>query len=234
MGCFRYPRWLEYVCTPDTSILFFHDCSLNEEYDTQESLNLLSSVGTELLKVGYRSLWILLNKQDSQGSMSAQEIGHLRLVYEKKLKEIFGDSVKCRVIEYSVSGKTGEGVKQVMEDLHAFITSIEQAQQQPKIPKHLVPKQSQEEEVSEDHKLKVRIEKEGSEDDMDPQQFWHSFLNADLRGWDHRSNLKSGFIVTLESIKEGKNVFDMAETFLGHIRRLRTMKPDHFRNTEHR
>lgn len=206
---------------------------MDEEY-TQESLDLLSIIGKEMLKVGYRSLWIIFNKQDSQDSLSAQDIDHLRLVYGKRLKEIFDDSVKCKVIDYPVSGKTGEGVKQVMEDLHAFITSIEQDHHQQQISKHPVPKQSQKEEASDDHNLKVRIEKEGSEDNMDPRQFWHSFLSADLTGWDHRSHLKSGFIITLESIKEGKNVFDMAETFLGHIRRLRTMKPDLFRNTEHR
>lgn len=184
-----------------------------------------------MLDVGYRSLWVILNKQDS---LSAQSVEDLRLIYDKKLKEIFDDPVNCRVIDYSVSGKTGEGVKEVMDDLHDFVGGIEKGHHQQRMPKHIASNQFQKEQISEDHDFKVRIEEEGSRDHMDSQKFWHSFLGANLTNWDHRSHLKSGFIVTLESIKEGKNVFDMAETFLGHLKRLRTMKPDLFRNTEHR
>ncbi|KGO72066.1 Small GTPase superfamily, ARF/SAR type [Penicillium italicum] len=230
MGCFRYPIWITYFYTADTSVLFFHDCSLDEEY-TQQSLDLLSAIGKEMLHVGYRSLWVILNKQDC---MSAQGVDHLRRVYDEKLKELFDDPVNCRVIDYFVSGKTGEGVKQVMDELHVFTTGIEKGHHQQRIPEDIAQKQFQKEQVSEDHDLKVRIEEDGSRDHVDFQQFWHSFMSASLTEWDHRSHLKSGFIVTLESIKGGKNVFEMAETFLGHLKRLRTMKPDLFRNTEHR
>ncbi|QQK42716.1 Small GTPase superfamily, ARF/SAR type [Penicillium digitatum] len=230
MGCFRYPNWFAYLYTPDSSVLFFHDCTWDEEH-TQQSLDLLSSIGREMLHVGHRSLWIILNKQDS---LSAQGVENLRRIYDEKLKEMFDDPVNCRVIDSFVSGKTGEGVKEVMDDLHIFMTGIEQGHNHQPTSKQPAPKNVQKEQILEDHDLKMRIEEEGSRDKMDPQQFWRSFLDANLTEWDHRCHLKSGFIVALESIKEGKNVFDMAEMFLGHLKRLRTMKPDLFRNTEHR
>ncbi|CAI7583629.1 unnamed protein product [Penicillium glandicola] len=228
---FKY-KWRTYMLwdTGNTSILFFHDCTWDEEF-TQQSLDLLSSIGTEILQQGYRSFWVILNKQDS---FPTQDIDHLRGIYSKRLEEIFHDPVNCRVIDYPVSANTGDGVKRVMDDLHAFVNGVEEGHNQQRPPEHIAPKQIQKEQISEDHDFTVRIENEGARDTMDPQQFWHSFLSADLTGWDHRSHLKSGFIIALESIKEGKDVFDMAETFLGHLKRLRTMKPDHFRNTEHR
>lgn len=131
-----------------------------------------------MLDVGYRSLWVILNKQDS---LSAQSIEDLRLIYDQKLKEIFDNPVNCRVIDYSVSGKTGEGVKEVMDDLHDFVGGIEKGHHQQRMPKHIASNQFQKEQISEDHDFKVRIEEEGSRDHMDSQKFWHSFSGAKPR-----------------------------------------------------
>ncbi|CAG8111015.1 unnamed protein product [Penicillium olsonii] len=225
MGCFRYPKWLDYFHTPDTSVLFFHDCTWDEEM-TDQSLQTLSSIGTEMLAVGYRSCWVILNKQDS---VSAPEADRLRKLYNKKLMDIFNDAANCRVIEYRVSTRTGEGVKQIIDDLYAFVTGAKKDSDQ-QSPNPQPSKQNQNHAPD----YKTQIENEGAKDSLSMQEFWHLFLNADLLQWGHRDHLKSGYILILESLKEGGNAFDATQTFLNHLRRLRNAKPDSFRNTEHR
>ncbi|CAG8215155.1 unnamed protein product [Penicillium olsonii] len=225
MGCFRYPKWLDYFYTPDTSVLFFHDCTWDEEM-TDQSLQTLSRIGTEMLTVGYRSCWVIINKQDS---VSAPEADRLRKLYNKKLMDIFNNEANCRVIEYRVSTRTGEGVKQIIDDLYVFVTGAKKDSDQ-QSPNPQPSKQSQ----NHAPKYKTQIENEGAKDSLSMQEFWHLFLKADLMQWGHRDHLKSGYILILESLKEGGNAFDATQTFLNHLKRLRNAKPDSFRNTEHR
>jgi hypothetical protein len=99
--------------------LFFHDCTWDEEF-TQQSHDLLSSIGTEMFEVGYKSLRITLNKGDS---VPAQDIYHLRSRNAKKLKEIVDDPVNCRVLDISVNARRGKGVKEVYaleQQTHSF------------------------------------------------------------------------------------------------------------------
>ncbi|KAK4919105.1 hypothetical protein LTR66_016826, partial [Elasticomyces elasticus] len=150
-----------------------------------------------------------------------------------KLKEIFNDSINCRVIDYPVSTQTGEGVKHIMDDLCA-----DRARREKDNQKTIVSEQSRNQSEKRNESAKIdleqQIQKDGANDMMDSQEFWHLFLNAELMECGHRDHLKSGYILTLESLEEGRNVFDTAETFIGHLRRLREARQDSFRNTEHR
>jgi hypothetical protein len=91
-------------------VLFFHGCSYDEEI-IQLNVEFLSRIGTEMLDVGYRSIWVFLNKQDSQ---PVHKIELLRRMYNQKLTVIFNDQVNCKVIDYISDSKTGEGVTEVM------------------------------------------------------------------------------------------------------------------------
>ena len=193
---------------------------------TDQSLQTLSRIGTEMLTVGYRSCWVIINKQDS---VSAPEADRLRKLYNKKLMDIFNNEANCRVIEYRVSTRTGEGVKQILDDLYVFMTGAKKDSDQ-QSPNPQPSKQSQ----NHAPKYKTQIENEGAKDSLSMQEFWHLFLKADLMQWGHRDHLKSGYILILESLKEGGNAFDATQTFLNHSKRLRNAKPDSFRNTEHR
>lgn len=196
----------------------------------QDSLELLSSICMEMLHSGYRSCWVVLNKQDS---VSPKSIGDIEKEFELKLKEIFNNSIRCRVIDYPVSTQTGEGVKHIMDDLCTDRTRREKSDQKATVTEQS-RNPSEKRNESANINLERQIQKDGANDIMDSQEFWHMFLNAEVMEWGHRDHLKSGYILTLESFKEGRTVFDTAETFIGHLRRLREARPDSFRNTEHR
>ncbi|ATY67367.1 ARF-like GTPase ARLP2 [Cordyceps militaris] len=71
-------------------------------------------------------------------------------------------------------------------------------------------------------------------DAMTTDDFWHAFGDGSLAPWDHYNHLKSGFFVLIEAFEQGRGVLDAAETFIGHLERLRKGNPERFRNTTHR
>lgn len=81
--------------------------------------------------------------------------------------------------------------------------------------------------------LSMRILMEGGEGTA-AALFWDSFLTGELPEWNHRSHLRAGFFTLLDSLPQGQGVFKTAKVFLDHLKRLKELKPERFRDTEHR
>ncbi|OAA80362.1 ARF-like GTPase ARLP2 [Akanthomyces lecanii RCEF 1005] len=71
-------------------------------------------------------------------------------------------------------------------------------------------------------------------DEKNMESFWSAFEDESLAPWDHYNHLKAGFFVLIETFEQGGAILDAAETFVGHLDRLRTANPELFRDESHR
>ncbi|KAL2868118.1 P-loop containing nucleoside triphosphate hydrolase protein [Aspergillus lucknowensis] len=223
-GCDKIYPLLRHYLSPTTIVLLLHDCT---DVTRPEFPDWFRIVGRDMLDASSGYLWVVPTKQEELPERQAF-ISDLRQMYQRELKEFQG-AIQYRFFEHKLSAKTGEGVRELMDEVFRTISSDAGASSRLQVKSAIQPKEIP---TSEDE-LKALIEKEGEEDMVDPQSFWDSFLNADIQAWDHRSHLKAGYIIVLEAVAKDDSIFTTAETFITHLKRLKNAHPDRFRNTEH-
>lgn len=65
-------------------------------------------------------------------------------------------------------------------------------------------------------------------------QFWASFLSGSMEEFDHFNHLRAGYFVLLDGLSSGRNIFQCADIFMGHLDRLHRRDANRFRRTAHR
>jgi hypothetical protein len=223
-GCDRIYPLLRFYLKPETLVLFLHNCA-----DTNEPVapEWLRHFLWDMVEAKTKYIWIVPTRQEDLEERETYLEG-LRQIYEKELSQV-RSYVQYKVLQHKVSAKTGEGLEEVMAELHRTMSlnSGVPSRRPGKSEIHLKAAPTSEEELS------ALIEKEGSEDAMDSKSFWETFLSADIQAWDHRSHLKAGYIIALESAEKGESIFTTADTFVAHLNRLKEAHPERFRNTQH-
>jgi ubiquitin carboxyl-terminal hydrolase L3 len=207
-------------------VIFLHDC----EDARKEPFEFLDTVLRNMTCSSSKHIWIVLNKQDSPNMpVEPRELHHM---YDQWMYDNHRSSVRWKVVHHKVSAKTGEGVWEVLDDLHA--TMAGKGAMSPGNESRLRPRESLEppENVPSDAEMKTRVQKEIAEDTLDPEHFWSLFLSGDVGRWNHYNYLKAGYVAVLESAKKEEGTFEMVETFLAHMKRLREKSPDKFNNTD--
>ncbi|GAB1205122.1 hypothetical protein APSETT445_003792 [Aspergillus pseudonomiae] len=183
-------------------------------------------------------LWILLNKQDTLPPESAAEIvDGLRKKYQKEMAK-WGDQLSWRILDHRLSAKTGEGVLEILRQLHSsadlLLRTRPKPQPQPSADSKREPEivftlDEPEDTVSSPSQSEP-IDKRASQDPVNPQAFWDSFVTGDIPVWDHHAHLKVTYIVVLEYVKRRQSTFAMADVIIAHLRRLQNSLPEKFRN----
>jgi hypothetical protein len=177
-----------------------------------------------------KHIWVVLNKQDSHKMPGdPRELHHM---YDQWMHDNHRSWLRWKVLDYKVSAKTGEGVWQVLDDLHAAMA--EHGVRLPWNESRLPARESFEppQNVVSDAEMKTRAQKEITEDTLDPEEFWSSFLTGDVGTWRHYSYLKAGYLAVLESAKNGERTLEMVETFLTYMKRVKEKLPERFRDVD--
>jgi hypothetical protein len=196
-------------------VVFLHDC----EDGRKEPTEFLTTFMRDMAHSRSKHIWVVLNKQDSRSMPGdPRELHHM---YDQWMHDNHRSWLKWKVIDYKVSAKTGEGVWQVLDDLHAAMA--EYGVRLPWNESRLPARESFESpgNVLSDAEMKTRAQKEITEDTLDPEEFWSSFLSGDVGTWRHYSYLKAGYLAILESPKNGEGTFEMVETFLTYMKRVK-------------
>ncbi|KAL3460819.1 P-loop containing nucleoside triphosphate hydrolase protein [Aspergillus heterothallicus] len=223
-GCDRIYPLLRFYLKPETLVLFLHNCASTDQPVIEDWFRPFLS---QMVEAKSKYIWIVPTRQDDLEERETY-IEQIHQLYERELSLVRRD-VQYKVLKHKICAKTGEGMEGLMADIHRTMSLNAGAAGRCTGKSDIQPKEVP---TSEDE-LKALIEKEGNEDRLDSQSYWASFLTADIPAWDHRSHLKAGYIVALESAKHGESIFTTAETFIAHLRRLKEAHPDRFRNTEH-
>ncbi|KAL2817091.1 P-loop containing nucleoside triphosphate hydrolase protein [Aspergillus granulosus] len=223
-GCEKIYPLLRFYLKPETLVLFLHSCATTSEPVIEDWFHPFLE---QMVEAKSKYLWIVPTRQDDLEEREAYIEGICQ-IYEKKLFQVRHD-IQYKFLKHKVCAKTGEGLKEIMDELHRAMSLNAGVPGRRPGKSDLLPKEA----PTSEEELRALIEREGAEDTLDPQSFWTSFLAADIPAWDHRSHLKAGYIVTFESAETGESIFTTADTFLAHLKRLKEAHPERFRNTEH-
>ncbi|KAL4884233.1 P-loop containing nucleoside triphosphate hydrolase protein [Aspergillus karnatakaensis] len=224
-GCDKIQPLLRHYLKPETLVLFLHDCQDTWRPEFPEWFHRFLF---DMMEAQSKYLWILPTKQDDLPDRE-RFVSGVKQMYECGLAP-YERNIRYKVLEHKLSAKTGEGVQEVLAELQRTMAlDFGKARRSP--TKAAGAPQGN---PASEEELRALIQKEGNEDDVDMLTFWASFLSAELPTWGHRSHLKAGYIVALESAVKGESIFTTADIFIAHLRRLKEAHPERFRNTEHR
>jgi hypothetical protein len=220
---------------PGTSVLYIHNCG-NDAERAPDSFEGIHENVKLMLDVGAKHIWILFNKQDLLPvERRSFVVDDLRQRFEQEMSRYKEQGIVYQVLDLpGFSAVTGEQVSNLVPAIHKSLGKARKKgrgsteEKRPESGK-MLSKTSTPSEAD----LISRIEEEG-DNEPDAGTFWKAFLLGDIPEWNHRSYLRAGYHILLETLKDGKGIFETADTFLDHLKKLKESKPEHFRNTEHR
>lgn len=206
------------------AIIFFHDCT--DESRLEEALRLLEDTAKaeDLHAV---PILVLLNKQDRlHGEKGEAIVAHAKAGFES-LSARLSRKAPIKVLDCpGFSGTKMENPHIALDEVAAMITSQSPGKDKTaKLEKAL---------GSDGMSDKDRAKSMADGDDLSPEAFWTAFEDGSLAPWNHYNHLKAGFLVLIGALEKGQSVLTAAETFIGHLERLRANNPERFRNTTHR
>jgi hypothetical protein len=215
---------------PENLQLFVHSCAeAGDNFD--RSIQALHENIRTMQDVGSKYIWVLLNKQDLIPEEQRESVvDSLRRRFEQELSRYDNTNLVWSVLDLpGFSALTGDRVSDLMDSIEATLGNEERTTPQektllPTVAFAQLPSHSE---------LVTRIMTDGVED-IDADVFWKAFLACEIQDWNHRTHLRAGYIALLEAVKEGKGIFNPADTFLDHLKRLKEANPERFRNTENR
>jgi hypothetical protein len=226
--CYRF-------IAPEDVLFFVHDCTSNEA-DTELSFQVFHNHMKQLVEKGVRFMWILLNKQDILAPGQREEtVCRIRKRFEREIQQ-YQCEIVCKVVDIpGLSGMSGVGVRDVLDDVAETLRGHwknEQAEHD--------SQDSTYQNVSPLEAIRLGIvgnqittEKDGASE-IGVEEFWDQFFSATLPQLDHRTRLRAGFLIILETLNRTEDISNAAEIFLSHLRRLKNARPERFQNNEHR
>jgi hypothetical protein len=198
-----------------------------------ESIEGLHIIMKVMQDIGSKYISILINKQDvlpEEHRVSVVDAIHRR--FEQELSQYDNTDIVWTILDLpGFSALTGGRVHDLVDCIEATLED-DNHKGHAKTPRASVPPLIAAATPS-DSELIARIEREGV-DETDADTFWKAFLMNDILEFNHRTHLRAGYITLLDTFKEGRGIFDAAEIFLEHLRRLKEAEPGRFYNTEHR
>ena len=165
-------------------------------------------------------IWILFNKQDLLPlETRTKTLSNLHRKFSTVMTKYDGKVLWNVVDQPGLSSVTGEGLHGVLDDISKTLlrdakSSKPLGVQEPAPPKAPSPEES-----------KRRAEVANSTA-SNTGMFWQSFLQSDLLVWDHYNHLRAGYFILIDTLANGDGVLQCAETFLGHLERLKSLKPE--------
>lgn len=185
-------------------------------------------------------MWIAFNKQDliAEGEIESR-LKSMRDRVESVISNFTGATINIVDIP-GFSATTDTHVRQLFEEISRTVEQYKKTSSKPGESKEKTgtEKSGATANAPDTSKslaeLRELITAAVQTDTDSPAVFWDKFRNADLPVWDHYNHLKAGYFVLLDGFSWGQTVMQSAETFIGHLSRLREAKPERFRNTTHR
>lgn len=114
-GTNRIQSWKNFH-SKNTIVLFFHDITDSIVPDPAEFIHFYVQ---DMLEAGTNTMWIVVSKQDLLPPDKASEtLDRLRSIYEREMVRYEG-RVNWRFVDRRLSGLTGEGVYEVLDDISA-------------------------------------------------------------------------------------------------------------------
>lgn len=231
LGCDQIRPLIRHYMSANNFLIFVHDVTEYAER-VEDSIIYLKQVLNWMTDLDCKYMWIIFNKQDALAPAESESIvSNLRQRFESEVAQ-YRDKVIINVMDTpGLSGRTGEQLDTVMTDI---ISTLQNEKKKTPTPTATttMPKNPELQGPSE-KELMDRIRQANQVSDS-PDAFWTAFLAGDLHAWDHYSHLRAGFFVMYDCFARGFDVFDTADEFLSHLKRLREQQPERFRNTAHR
>ncbi|KAF2433457.1 hypothetical protein EJ08DRAFT_607112 [Tothia fuscella] len=226
------PLYRHYI-TAETIILYIHNC-IDDSERTESSIQALNQNVKQMFEVGAKFIWILLNKEDLIPiGQRASVVNDLRERFEQELFQ-YNNKIVYQFLDLpGFSAVSGKHVSSLLPIIHHSLKahreldgSIQPKTREPVLPHPELSEHSHD-------ALIARAREEGLDEDS-VESFWNSFLQCNMAEWNHRCQLRAGYIILLQSLGDGKDVLHAANVFLGHTQKLRNIDPERFRNTVHR
>lgn len=226
-GCDQIRPLIRHYIHADQFVLFVHDVTDEERLDV--SIDYLHTIIRWMDDVGSHRMAILLNKQDAlPSSQRAAIVNELKERFEHEISKYQDRDFKV-LDTPGLSGRTGEQLPEVMDEIKAVFKSRKKLEK----PKPSQANVKQPGKDFDEGEAVWRIKSQNANAEC-ANDFWQSFLRADLPAWDHYTHLRAGYFVLLASFAKGSSVFECATEFLTHLGRLREKNPERFRNTAHK
>lgn len=229
-GALRICDYPSQNITPDSVVLFVHDCSFDER-QTEASVKLLHECLEQLLgRCGH--LRVLLNKQDLLPTESSNTIAlHIRGRFKEELRKYAGANHDWEILDLPrICPQRGGKLLHVLDNVVAALGS--KTERRLPFPKgddnqfcdpECFETFSQSVEMSTSSELPASIGdmKQSKTLTMDDNTFWTLLLKADIKHWDHHSYLRAAYKVLLDALNQKRGIWEATEQFQHHIRRLK-------------
>ncbi|OAA58168.1 ARF-like GTPase ARLP2 [Cordyceps fumosorosea ARSEF 2679] len=210
-------------------LIYMHNCSEMERLD--EQVGVLKTVITddEMLAV---PVLVVLNVQDlMQPAAKAEHMAKILAAYAELIATCRRPGSIRIFNQPGFSAKTAENPRIILDEV------VKMLEDQNGGAAALPAKKKTDAENANPTALALdaeRVKTMVEADSMTTDGFWQAFEDGSLAPWDHYNHLKAGFFVLMEAFEQGCGVLEAAETFIGHLERLRAGNPQRFRNTTHR
>jgi ubiquitin carboxyl-terminal hydrolase L3 len=188
---------------PSLLLLWLHDCTRNEDGVP----DMFERVLREMVRAGCRFIWVGLNKQDDPG-VDSKTVQDARQMYEEVLLKYNG-KITWKVFSHKLSGKTGEGAVEILEEFHETVQRVKLVQQsevahESDKDKESRPKQEPRPDADlSTGQLHTRLEEHIALDTLSADAFWTAFLAGELTEWNHYSYLRAIYFLILDSRNKG-------------------------------
>ncbi|KAL4916397.1 hypothetical protein BDW62DRAFT_186291 [Aspergillus aurantiobrunneus] len=217
--------------SPETLVLWLHDCEREEA-----SLWLFSLLLAQVRKTGCAYIWVVLNKQDTPG-IGKEKLLDVRQAYQATLSNTIGE-ISWRVLSQPLSAKTGEGVIEVLDEMHTAVGMLglspkvrrDRRQAGSELQSHIEKSCQAELKENSAEDIETLTKRHMAEDTLDADTFWNQFLSGELSTWNHYYYLKAAYILILDSVNKPT---DTAQEYRALLRRFREHAPHLFRNIKH-
>ena len=179
-------------------------------------------------------MWVVFNKQDLLPTEQACDmLAEHRKKFEMELLA-HAPTVKWQFVDLpGFSAMTGNRCSELLDVMHDTISQGPTKSTSSASSAAISRRQKKLADIPSEADLVARIEQERN-NDLTGDDFWSAFLSGQIAQWNHRSHLRAGYVLLLDSLMANQGLLECAEVFLEHLQRLKGVAPDRFRNTEHR
>lgn len=222
-GCHKITPLIRHYLDGVTFVIFLHDCSDNEMQ--REARELLDWALNSFVASGCKNVWVVFNKQDLLPRDRLHDLLEKAAAPFEEMLSKYEQQLDYKVMRLpGFNAETGDRMDYLADDIRRTLAGKRS------LPPPTAPPPVREPTTEE---LEAKIRKARGEMEGDGV-FWKSFLKAEIRSWDHFTHSRAGYAVLLEGLSWGQSVLTIAESFITHLERLRSARPDVFRNTAHK